>query len=423
MQYQKILKMNFNQSKKEHWSFSSKIVFKFIFTYFVLFILLLFLSPFLEGPMRWFAENILNWGANFHMDSTGSGDRSFDYVRLGLNVILALIIGVIWSISKRKRGSYTSLLYWFHVSLRIFLFGAMVLYGMVKVFKGQFGGPSLELLLQPVGEMSPMGLAWTFMGHSMAYNIFLGFAEVLGGVLLLNRKTLTLGSMIIIGVMTNVAIMNFTYDIPVKLFSIHLVLMALILFMIDGRRFIKVFLKNEIAEKNIHFVPAINPTIRKFISGTKVFVTALLAIVIVVQCFVRFDMRDQLKTKSELYGIWESRVFVKNSDTLAPLLTDDYQWRYLIVDLKKKAVIKKMNDTLDRYILEINEDQKRLVLSRESDTLPHHFLYELVDPETLQLKGLLDGDSLYIQFKHKPKSDFRLLNRKFHWVNESTYNY
>ena len=58
--------------------------------------------------------------------------------------------------------------YWFQVILRVFLFLAMTLYGLAKIFKGQFPDPSLEQLLQPVGEMSPMGLAWTFMGHSVA---------------------------------------------------------------------------------------------------------------------------------------------------------------------------------------------------------------------------------------------------------------
>ena len=415
--------MKFHQSKNEHWSFMHKTIFKLVFIYFVLFILLLFLAPFLEAPLRWFAESILGWGADFHMESTGSGDRSFDYVRLGLNVVLALIIGMIWVILDRKRTSYVAWFYWFKVILRIFLFGAMVLYGMVKVFKGQFGSPSLELLLQPVGEMSPMGLAWTFMGHSMGYNIFLGFMEVLGGVLLLNRKTLALGSMIIVGVMTNVAMMNFTYDIPVKLFSVHLVFMALILLITEGNRIINVFFKNETVEKVIHFVPSINTTLRKLISGTKGLVVVLLAVIIIVQCFVRFDMRNQLKTKSEFYGIWESQLFIKNNDTLQPLLTDSYQWRYLIVDLKKKAIIKKMNDDIDRYGFVINDEQKHVVLSRELDTVPYHFSYSFINPKQLRLKGVLDGDSLDVYFKRRFESEFKLINRKFHWVNETTYNY
>jgi len=415
--------MNFSQEQNESWSFINRIGLKLVFTYLALFILLLFLALFLETPLRWFAENILNWGADFKMESTGSGDRTFDYVRFGLNVILSLVLSIIWIVLGRKQSTYNTLFYWFKVILRVFLFLAMLLYGLVKIFKGQFADPSLELLLQPVGNMSPMGLAWTFMGHSFAYSFFIGFAEVLGGVLLLYRKTLTLGSIIIIGVMTNVVVMNFTYDIPVKLFSIHIVLMALVLLLADRHRVMNVFFKNKTAERVNYFVPSMNAILKKVISGIKVLILILLTVVVIIQCFVRFNMRDQLKTKSEFYGIWESQLFIKNNDTLAPLLTDSYRWRYLIVNFKKKAAVKKTNDSIDRYHFEINKEQEEIIFRHEKDSTPHRFLYKFYDTERLNLRGILDGDSLYIQFKRKPETSFRLLNRKFHWVNESNYLY
>lgn len=415
--------MSFLQSQSEQWNIMSKISFRFVFTYFILFIILLFSAFLLEIPLRWFAQNILSWGADFEMQSTGSGDRSFDYVRFGLNLVLTIIIGTLWTIIGRKKTSYNSLLYWFQVILRIFLFLAMTLYGLAKIFKGQFADPSLELLIQPVGEMSPMGLAWTFMGHSMAYNIFLGFAEVLGGILLLYRRTMTLGSIIIIGVMTNVAMMNFTYDIPVKLFSIHLILMASILLLVDIRRIIDVFFKNNPSEKVTFFSPLINSNLIKIISKMKVFVLIVLISLIIIQCFVQFKVTDQLKTKSELYGIWEAQLFIKNKDTLAPLITDSYRWRYLIVNYKDKAVVKKMNDSIDRYIFEINSELKEVFFKRVTDSIPHHFSYTLINPEHLRFQGAIENDSLIIDFKRKLESDFKLKKRKFHWVNETTYNY
>ena len=76
--------MIFSQELKEHWNFLNKFTFRFLFTYLVLYILLLVLSLFLEAPLRWFAENILHWGADFKTQSTGSGDRVFDYVGINL---------------------------------------------------------------------------------------------------------------------------------------------------------------------------------------------------------------------------------------------------------------------------------------------------------------------------------------------------
>lgn len=415
--------MIFYQGYKDKWAFSEKLLFRAVFTYFILYILLLFFAILIEVPLRWFAENVLNWGANFKTASTGSGDRTFDYVRLVFNIFLAIPTVLLWSILDKKKQSYNKLFYWFQIVIRSVLIVVMLLYGLAKLFKGQFADPSLELLLQNVGDMSPMGLAWTFMGHSMAYNIFIGFIEILGGILLLYRKTVTAGSVLIFGVMSNVAIMNLTYDIPVKLFSLHLVAMAFLLIVIDSHRIIQVFLRNKAVHTITFFRPSLNIILEKIILGGKVLIIALLGLTVVIQCFVRFDMKDQLKEKSEFYGIWESQLFIKNNDTLLPLVTDTFQWRYLIVNYKREAVVKKMNDSIDRYHFEYNKSNSTISLRRKKDSALYLFSYKFTSPEGFQLKGMYGDDSLYIKFKKKLETDFKLINRKFHWINESTYNY
>ena len=414
--------MSFTQEPEEKWKLGNTIFFRFVFSYFVLYILLIFLQHFLETPLRWFATNILHWGEDFEMHSTGSGDMTTHYVVLGFTIVLALLFGTVWTIMERKRRSYHKLFHWFQIILRVLLLFSMLLYGFAKIFKGQFPDPSLERLLQPVGDMSPMGLAWTFMGHSLVYNIFIGFAEVLGGVLMLYRKTVTLGSLIIIGVMTNVAMMNFTYDIPVKLLSVHLVLIAMILLLADRKRVMNFFFRNKTAEKVVHRFNFKNKTLVKLISIGKILILAIVVIAVAVQSLVQFEAQDQLKMKSEFYGIWETQLFVKNNDTLPPLLTDSYRWRYLILDQKRKAVVKKMNDSLDRYIFEANSELHEIVIRRASDSIPQWFSYNFLDAQQLQLRGAVDGDSLFIRFKQKPESSFRLINREFHWVNEYPYN-
>ncbi len=415
--------MNSPLKEESNWNLASKIILKFTFSYLLLFILLLFLALFIEVPLRWFADNILNWGAGFRMESNGSGDRSFDYVRFGLNMFLALVIGVLWVFLGKRKIAYNKLFYWLQVVIRMFLFFGMTLYGLAKIFKGQFADPSLELLLQPVGEMSPMGLAWVFMGHSMAYNIFIGSLEILGGLLLLNRKTVMLGAIIVFGVMVNVVMMNFTYDIPVKLFSVHLVLMSLVLLMDDKQRIINFFIKNKKVEEKQYWIYIKSKPLVKVISFFKKSVLIVLIIVVLAQCFIQFKITEQLKSKSELYGIWETELFVKQNDTLLPLLTDTYRWRYLIINYKGKAVVKKMNDSIDRYILKESRESKELFLSKKSDSFPNKFSYTFIDEDKIRLSGVLNGDKLNIQFKRIHENNFRLRNRKFHWVNETIYKY
>ncbi|WP_026775490.1 hypothetical protein [Polaribacter sp. Hel_I_88] len=415
--------MNSINTLEKNWSTTSKIVFRFTFSYFISFILLLFLALFLETPLYWFADTILNWGTDFRIESTGSGDRTFDYVRFGFTIFLTFFVSIIWSFLDKKRASYNTLQYWFQVVLRIFLCFAMILYGFAKIFKGQFADPSLELLIQNVGDMSPMGLAWTFMGHSMYYNIFTGSLEIIGGLLLLNRKTVSLGSLVIVGFMINVVFMNFTYDIPVKLFSIHLVLMSFLLLISDGKRFLQFFIKNEKIEKVEYTNYIKNKPLLKIISFLKKALITVSILIIVIQCLIQFKATEQLRSKSKLRGIWKTELFIVEKDTIAPLTTDSNRWKYFIIDYKEKAIVKLMNDTIKRYSFKENIDTEEIVFKGIKDSISQKFKYSIANKNSLKLKGFLNGKELKIELKKVPKTDFRLLNRKFRWVNETTYNY
>jgi len=414
--------MLFKQEFTEHWSNAQKITFRFLFAYVSLFILLLFTQTLLQAPLRWFADSILGWGGQFEMKSTGSGDMTSHYVVLAFNAFLAIAVGLAWSIFDRKRPSYNKLFYWFQVILRVFLFNIMIVYGFGKIFKGQFPDPSLVRLLEPVGAMSPMGLAWTFMGHSFAYNIFIGLAEVIGGVLLLYRRTITIGSIVIMGVMINVAMMNFTYDIPVKILSTHLILMALLLFLADSKRIINLFFRNKAVESVTHYLPY-NKRMKTFISVIKVLVLFIIVGTVTVQSMAKFDITDQLKMDSKFYGIWEVDQFKKNNETLPPLLGDSYRWRYLILDKKQTAVAKKMNDSLVRYQFE-DQSERNLVVLRitKPDTISYKLNVRFITSEKMELNGTLASDTISMILHRKPMSEFELLNRKFHWVNEYPYN-
>jgi len=89
-----------------------------------------------------------------------------------------------------------------------------------------------------------MGLLWVFMGSSTAYTVFTGVVEVAGALCLLFRRTSTLGALILFGARTNVAMLNFTYDVSVKILSLNLLLMAAYIAAPDARRLAGVLLLN-----------------------------------------------------------------------------------------------------------------------------------------------------------------------------------
>ena len=69
-------------------------------------------------------------------------------------------------------------------------------YGLQKLIPLQMSTPSLHRFLQPMGEMSGMGLVWRFMGISPEYQMFAGLLEVIPGVLLCFRRTRLPGALL-----------------------------------------------------------------------------------------------------------------------------------------------------------------------------------------------------------------------------------
>ena len=81
-----------------------------------------------------------------------------------------------------------------------------------------------------------MGVLWSSIGAATAYEMFAGSAELLGGILLIIPRTALLGALVVVADMTQVFMLNMTYDVPVKGLMFHLLLMALFLAAPELRR-------------------------------------------------------------------------------------------------------------------------------------------------------------------------------------------
>lgn len=411
--------MLLSQEYNSPWSKISKLVFRFLCLYFTLYVLLMFTASFFETPFKWIGSKVLGITYEYSTNGQGSGDTTFAYVTTFINFCLAVLFLIVWTLLDRKRPSYNKLFYWFLVLLRVTLVLAMLLYGLVKIFKVQFPSASLTRLLEPLGNFSPMGLAWTYMGYSKGFNVFVGFMEVLGGLLLIPRRTQTLGAFIVMGVMTQVAMMNLFFDIPVKLFSIHLILMALIIFMTDIKRFVGVFIKNKSVTEYQYYHPINDKTYHKVIFWLKTIGLVVVAGLMSMNFYSVEQSRGDYKEKPLLYGIWEAKLFVKNNDTLAPLVTDSERWRYLIIDNKDRATVKTMDDKKHRFTFKPDTTAGKVTVFKTSNTEDSlNFTYDYPDFNKLILRGVLENDSINISFERIEHNDFKLKSQKFRWINE-----
>ena len=180
----------------------------------------------------WVGDHILH--VEVIIQPTGSGDTMRRYVGCFCAAVIAAAAALLWTVGvllvhRWKPGWRADAILHgaVRVLVRFFLIEILFAYGFAKVFPLQFAVPSSFRLNQQLGDMSPMGLLWTFMGFSTPYQMFTGAVEVLAGLLLVTRRTTLLGALVTMASMTQVFVLNMCFDVPVKLYSFTYLVMAL----------------------------------------------------------------------------------------------------------------------------------------------------------------------------------------------------
>lgn len=430
--------MDFNNYNGSSWSMGKKICFRISFIFFLLYILLnpnaVFVLSLLTAPLEGLIHQFIQWvGASvLHLSypitvfTSGSGDTTYDYVLLFTIVVLAVAGGLIWSLLDRNRPNYRHMYYWLRIIIRYYLAITMLSYGYAKLFKLQFPFPPLEWLMQRYGDSSPMRLAWSFMGYSDLYNYFTGGAEVLAGLLLFFRRTTLLGALLSFGVMGNVMVMNYSYDIPVKLLSTVCVVMSLYLMAEDYRRMYQFFFTTRSPEALRQL------SIRELLPAYWMRICRGVLKVLVLGFFVVYGVKSSLEAqgyygdrapRAYLHGIYEVEEFVRNGEFIQPLLTDSTRWGKLIISYKDNALVKMTNDSGYRYAFKPDSVMGVVTLYSYADTSRKSLLhYERLPGGGLYLKGELWGDSVRVRLNRFDERRFRLISRGYHWVNEYPFN-
>lgn len=249
------------------WSAAKRIAFRFCFVYFGLYCVAALLpgglpipgvhipDPFTLWPFRpvvfWVASHLFGASLPLVYSGSGSGDKTYDWVEVFCVLMVALVSTTIWTLVDRRRREYAVLYKWFRLYVRFSLAMTMLIYAFDKIVPLQMSYPSLQSQLQPFSAFSPAGILWNSIGASPSYEIFAGVAELAGGVLLMVPQTVTLGALVCLTDMIQVWMMNMTYDVPVKQYSFHLLLISIFLLAPQMGRLMNVFVLNRAVKPEI----------------------------------------------------------------------------------------------------------------------------------------------------------------------------
>jgi len=434
---------------------AKRFAFRFLAVYFVL-----YTFPFPFDFLPWVGDTISGWVTSFqrlvgpwvgrHMLGieemstafTGSGDALFNYVLLLITFVLALLGAAVWTLVDRRGGDHPKARRWLVVGVRFYLGLVMLTYGLVKLVPNQFPVPSFQRLLTPYGDSSPMGLVWTFMGASPLYTMFTGAAESTAGFLLLFRRTRTLGALVAAGAMTNVAALNYLYDVPVKLYSSHLLAMAVALLWLDRERLVAVFWSHRALPAPQTPPPLVeNRRLRIAVAVAGVLLAGSFIVHSLYQNVERYHDFGSGREHSSLWGVHVVERYVADGEEVPPLLTDEVRWQALVVDRVKPLQfgerkwpgaisVQHMDGTLTRHPVVLDEEARTLTFLPEGamsveeagDAEMDVLTFEQFGDGRLRLAGSWQGSAVEIEARERPLDDFLLLGRGYHWVNEVPFN-
>lgn len=415
--------MNETATLAQPWPAMQKWLFRFAFIFFLLYVFSgIIPDDYMHKLIVWEAAHVLHLANPITVFSNGSGDTTYDYLVVMLYFFAAILGAAIWSVANRRPSNYNGLYYCLTVVLRFYLATIMIGYGASKIIKLQFPYPDAYRLLEPYGNSSPMGLAWTFMGFSKGYNYFTGSAEVICGLLLFFRKTTTLGAVIALVVATNIMAINYCFDVPVKLMSTLLVIMTLFLLGKDTTRIINFFFLNrDAAPSNITPLRFKTKWKNTTLVTLKYLLIAFFVLTTFYNCIQEAIANDEDARKSSLNGLYNTVTFIRNRDTVPPLITDRLRWRRLIINTNY-AYVYMMNDHANAYTFKIDSVTKQATIYKYNNTQDLVLSYTLSKQGALILQGKLLNDSVKIDLQKYDDKKFLLMGRGFHWINEYPLN-
>jgi hypothetical protein len=218
---------------------------------------------------------------------------------------------------------------------------------------------------------------------------------------------------VIIAVMSNVVMLNFCYDVPVKIYSVHLLSAAVYLVVRDLKRLANLLVFNRATEPS-----DLGPRRSRRWFAVKV-------VVILAAFYQQAEYRWEAYHKygmgapePALAGAWSVTSMKRNGVELPPLETDERRWRWFLVS-RRGTGVRGMSDDR-RAFHKMTYDAATSTVTLTGDGQPQPWVLRATrDGDELRLVGFYDLAPVEITLK---KREFLLETRGFHWVNDYPFN-
>lgn len=401
-----------NQTLTDSWTPAERVIFRFFFTYLLLFLVFvpqLFLEeklfPFLDFlnlPYKIITLPFITWIGNAFFRITFSdywygGDSLFAYVTILVLFIHSILITIIWSLLDKQKA-YHSLYRYMHLCTRYFLAYALFSYGFNKLSGSQFRFPSPVRMIQPYGDLNHWDVLWSFMGSSRSYSFFGGLIETICGLLLLFRKTSTVGALLTLGTLGNVLMINIGYGVMVKIMLVNYLLMSFFVLAHNVKNLYRLFILHKSGSFSI--IPLAFQGVKKYrwiFIGLKICLIFLILYPLSKREIGNISWRSEYEKTEGIYIVEEFNLGKQSS---SPLTTDTLRWKKMVTRYDDDMAIQFANGSLKFYKYKMDTSAKTFTLNDPRDKkIKSEFLYTRPSPKHYLFEGVLNADSVHIMVR------------------------
>lgn len=160
----------------------------------------------------------------------------------------------------------------------------------------------------PLKEISSHTLAWSFLGFSYKYNLFLGIAEFTAGTLLLFKRTRLIGLLLALALYTNIVLIDLEFKVIEAIAHAIVEFVIVILLLLPYAKDLKIFFWDQ-GGKIIKETPTL-PSIKWKAYFPLVFLSVLIIALLAEGIY-------NLNEKDEIMGEYNINQCIVNQDTLA----------------------------------------------------------------------------------------------------------
>lgn len=200
-------------------------------------------------PWRWL--DVISQNSPWFFSSHGGKNYEGWFITL----LICLAIGTAWVFVDKLRhkeqnalgtqGAENKLYNLFFILVRYQVALRMSWFAIAKVFPVQMPFPTLSQLNTNLGDFTPGKLYWLTTGVSPFFEVFAGIFELTATVLILFRRTATLGALMMIAILLPIWFVNIGYDAGVELASLHLLLLSVLLLVKDADKFYTILIRHQ----------------------------------------------------------------------------------------------------------------------------------------------------------------------------------